>query len=849
MGAADSGAAPPVVAHCAARTGGGRSSRTAEPRAAPPPSPGGPPDTPSGAGSAISGARSAMAAESAPDAGRPDWQQKLLQRRSVSARPVAGSAGQPPPPHRPLSVPPGRSGAGSGSGRPAQSQSRAGAAGERAAARGEAAGGGSWTRGAGQVRAAATRLTTERAESVDDTAPAQQQQRRGQQFRADTSDAWRNRELRMGVSVAPSVTSGARRGYPRSYRIGRPGQEKTAMDDSDSSSEELRYGPGIVSRLKDRYISMALRETTRRPSLRRVSSLEHIANSTAETKPAVGGDVRGGSNGAAVPGRGRLDSMKRAKSVGDLTSARPSGGGAAPSDGSRPLQRRDRKEQPQPPPPDALPEKIVIVEESDRRPAGHPVLVPPQGRPAPMAETPAAGEDALPAPDTVKTVKRLFEPSPRRPGVTRPAATGSRAVIDRTGRTRRTSPSSRPPPLTSRPAVKPPPPALKTSSREKLTSSTARGPPLKAVPVSTAASSAPRPRSAVSPPRAQNHGSRRPVSEDAPDLSAPVPRRPEKLTWSQLRQGSSVSEGTQTPSPPTTPPVTSPVTQPTSPVRPTAALKKPLSRESSAEPASPTSSPVRRQAGIKVGIIKPNRKVENRTDEFNQRKNRLNHVRNSVVEQEMAVIGTEYLKRRDHLEEPAPHPKPSPALNGAREAQDSAPPPALPPRKAVLEPTKTLPLSIDTAPPRPAPFQGVYLKPVPKEPARHEEPAPSPPLKPKTRQPEPEPTREPVRGPVREPERELKHVPAAVTRSQPAGVTRPQPAAPAPEVVNRGPPPAKPKWHQAADTSMTFNFTKRQEVPDYVEDDGLILRRKLPKVSPRSRGEDVLTWWFQTRCF
>ncbi|KAF0304657.1 hypothetical protein FJT64_002700 [Amphibalanus amphitrite] len=202
-----------------------------------------------------------------------------------------------------------------------------------------------------------------------------------------------------------------------------------------------------------------------------------------------------------------------------------------------------------------------------------------------MAESPPPGEDALPPPDTVKTVKRLFEPSPRRPAVTRTGAA-----------------------------------------------------------------------------------------------------------------------------------------QPSSPCRPPAALKKSLSRESSTEPASPSSSPIRRQ----VGIIKPNRKVEARTDEFSRRKNTLNHVRNSVVEKEIAVIGTEYLKRREE-EEPAPLTKPAPALNGARETEESAPPPALPPRKAEL------------------------------------------------------------------------------LRRRSRNGTRP------------------------ADTTMTFNFTKRQEVPDYVEDDGLIMRRQLPK--------------------
>jgi len=342
---------------------------------------------------------------------------------------------------------------------------------------------------------------------------------------------------------------------------------------------------------------------------------------------------------------------------------------------------------------------------------------------------------------------------------------------------------------------------------------------------------------------------------------------------------------------------------PPSPVRPS--TKLPLSRESSAEPPSPTTSPAWSPVRRQVGIIKPTRKTEHR-DEFNRRKNTLNHVKNSVVEKEIAVIGTEYLKRKDREE----------AREAARsvERQTSADsdtsPPALPPRRAlVVEPKKSL--ESTTAPPRPAPFQGVVLKPVPKQDLpRPAQTATEPPplLKPQPHQANvvrPEPVlplkhqtsntkaESGVPGHVAKPEpvlpahvnRQEQFLPAHVTKPEPvlpahvtkphcpppaltpmsrsssASVTAPKMAAvlapvvtrPAPPVTRPQPAPAETvtpavtsqvvasapgqrsapdgkKWHQAADSSMVFNFTSNQgDVPDYVEDDGLILRRRLPK--------------------
>ncbi|CAK1547973.1 unnamed protein product [Leptosia nina] len=93
--------------------------------------------------------------------------------------------------------------------------------------------------------------------------------------------------------------------------------------------EELRYGPGIVKRLKSRYLSLALREAPRRrPSvLRRAASLEHLLDERLPPPPAPA--PRTSARPArpvslAAPPRTsaapvRRDSVKRARSVDALS--------------------------------------------------------------------------------------------------------------------------------------------------------------------------------------------------------------------------------------------------------------------------------------------------------------------------------------------------------------------------------------------------------------------------------------------------------------------------------------------------------------------------------------------------
>lgn len=84
---------------------------------------------------------------------------------------------------------------------------------------------------------------------------------------------------------------------------------------------------------------------------------------------------------------------------------------------------------------------------------------------------------------------------------------------------------------------------------------------------------------------------------------------------------------------------------------------------------------------------------------------------------------------------------------------------------------------------------------------------------------------------------ELKEqAPQPPTQSSVVAVAQPIVAAAAPTVVASAVPTRKKSWQEEPQTNtMVFNFSKRKEVPDYIESDGLILlphrKRELPKVT------------------
>lgn len=102
---------------------------------------------------------------------------------------------------------------------------------------------------------------------------------------------------------------------------------------NSDSSEELQYGPGIVKKLKSKYLSMTLRESGSRPSLsnmRRATSLENLldeepALKPADTKPSQFVKRVGGTNTRKVVSTHQSRSaepsqrdMKRARSMETL---------------------------------------------------------------------------------------------------------------------------------------------------------------------------------------------------------------------------------------------------------------------------------------------------------------------------------------------------------------------------------------------------------------------------------------------------------------------------------------------------------------------------------------------------
>ncbi|CAH0722092.1 unnamed protein product, partial [Brenthis ino] len=165
--------------------------------------------------------------------------------------------------------------------------------------------------------------------------------------------------------------------------------------------EELRYGPGIVKRLKSRYLSLALREAPkRRPSvLRRAASLEHLLDERPppaprpHSRPARPVSLAAASYCALSAPQPRRDSVKRARSVDAL---------------SRLDSRDDPPHIPLQPPPQPPPP-----------PPSPPPPLPRTARP-PRRPTPLLRETERPPTDVVRSTLRKFESAP--PRRTAPAA-------------------------------------------------------------------------------------------------------------------------------------------------------------------------------------------------------------------------------------------------------------------------------------------------------------------------------------------------------------------------------------------------------------------------------------------
>lgn len=116
---------------------------------------------------------------------------------------------------------------------------------------------------------------------------------------------------------------------PRTPRIAKQYLAKVANNKSDTamteeecnsdSSEELQYGPGIVKKLKSKYLSMTLRESGSRPSLsnmRRATSLENVL----DEEPVKQTDIKPSQFVKRVPGH----TARKVMSTHQSRSAEPS---------------------------------------------------------------------------------------------------------------------------------------------------------------------------------------------------------------------------------------------------------------------------------------------------------------------------------------------------------------------------------------------------------------------------------------------------------------------------------------------------------------------------------------------
>lgn len=208
---------------------------------------------------------------------------------------------------------------------------------------------------------------------------------------------------------------------------------------NDVDDEELRYGPGIVKRLKSRYLSLALRDAPRRrPSvLRRAASLEHLLDERVPSAPAPRHPVpalRRPPRPASVAAppvapvpralASRRESVKRARSVDALSR----------------LERDD------PPPPSPSPPPP---------PPAHPRPALARAARPPRRPTPLLRETERPPVDLVRTALRKFEATPvRRP---QPAARVSAVLRELEPLPRTSTPE---PTRDLSPARSPSPPAI-----------------------------------------------------------------------------------------------------------------------------------------------------------------------------------------------------------------------------------------------------------------------------------------------------------------------------------------------------------------------------------------------------
>ncbi|XP_063973226.1 uncharacterized protein LOC135160528 [Diachasmimorpha longicaudata] len=183
-------------------------------------------------------------------------------------------------------------------------------------------------------------------------------------------------------------------------------ERSVIMDDCESdSSEELQYGPGIVNKLKSKYLNLTLRETNKtRGSVqrfRRAASLEDLLDCDHETektrkftKKAPGVSVKPERYRNSSRGN---DSMKRARSVETLMRYQS-------DDDKIPPGKLNIQKEP-------VNDHIVLIDRTTVNIENRLMKDRPKAMNKPKRVRPLLADTERPPPDLVKTTLRLFEGS------------------------------------------------------------------------------------------------------------------------------------------------------------------------------------------------------------------------------------------------------------------------------------------------------------------------------------------------------------------------------------------------------------------------------------------------------
>ncbi|XP_023210458.1 uncharacterized protein LOC111613346 [Centruroides sculpturatus] len=232
-----------------------------------------------------------------------------------------------------------------------------------------------------------------------------------------------------------------------------PGQD-------DYDDRDLQYGPGIVNKLKSRFINMTLKESAKSPTvvdnglgMRRYSSLENLVEKESRMR-FIDYNNKDRSNVSISRTKGRYairnTNFKRAKSMETLFTEHErqqcevgkTGKGQRPSSIAGHLPESV-----------LVNENLIIVENSNNTrdmDVGGKYMKPVRQ----LSSSNSINEEELPKPDTVKTYKRMFEPSDNKvghnvrrkpPPVVRASTKAATAVNKTTGPKHRTTSGSKRP--------------------------------------------------------------------------------------------------------------------------------------------------------------------------------------------------------------------------------------------------------------------------------------------------------------------------------------------------------------------------------------------------------------------